>query len=70
MRTAHNETGDNKSAGTSTLEFLARFARCDSGATSIEYGLICSLIFLAIVSAVKDVGSKTAGMHTKIQSSL
>ena len=28
--------------------FLARFAEDDSGATSLEYGLIISLIFLAI----------------------
>ena len=32
--------------------FVARFWRDRSGATAIEYGLICGLIFLAIVSAV------------------
>ena len=31
---------------------LKRFADCQSGATAIEYGLIVTVIFLAIVGAV------------------
>ena len=31
------------------LARVRRLARCDSGATSIEYGMICALIFLAII---------------------
>jgi pilus assembly protein Flp/PilA len=49
---------------------LGGFVRCDKGATSIEYGLICSLIFLAIVASVQGVGTATNGLHTKISTSL
>jgi pilus assembly protein Flp/PilA len=38
--------------------FLPRFWRDDSGATALEYGLIISLIFLVIVSAVTAFGNK------------
>jgi len=38
--------------------FLPRFWRNDSGATALEYGLIISLIFLVIVSAVTAFGNK------------
>lgn len=31
--------------------FIDRLLRDESGATAIEYGLICGLIFLAIVTA-------------------
>ena len=31
---------------------MRRFLICESGATAIEYGLIVSVIFLAIVSAI------------------
>lgn len=37
--------------------------RDERGATAIEYGLIASLIFLAIVTAVSVFGSRTSGMY-------
>lgn len=40
-------------------DLIARFLRNESGATALEYGLIISLIFLVIVSAVTAFG-KTA----------
>ena len=49
---------------------LRGFARCENGATSIEYGLICSLIFLAIVASVQGVASATTALHTKVSTSL
>ncbi|MCG5486220.1 MAG: Flp family type IVb pilin [Sinorhizobium meliloti] len=36
---------------------LARFARNESGATAIEYGLIAGLIAVAIIGAVGLVGT-------------
>ena len=42
--------------------FLARFAEDDSGATSLEYGLIISLIFQAILGSVTAFGDATAGL--------
>jgi Flp pilus assembly pilin Flp len=32
------------------------FARCDDGATAIEYGMIACFIFLAIVASVGALG--------------
>ena len=37
---------------------LSRFIKDQSGATAIEYGLIASLIGVAIIGAVTTVGSK------------
>lgn len=46
------------------------FARDESGSTAIEYGLIVSLIFLAITAAVNNFTSKTNVMYSTIQSTL
>ena len=37
---------------------LARFARNESGATAIEYGLIVALIAVVIITAVATIGTK------------
>jgi pilus assembly protein Flp/PilA len=44
------------------------FLEDDEGGTAIEYALICSLIFLVIVSAVTLVAQKTTTMWTVISS--
>ena len=49
---------------------VARFAKCESGATAIEYGLIASLIGVAIIGAVTATGSKLAGTFNNITSQL
>ena len=41
--------------------FIGRFLRDDDGATAIEYGLICALIFLAIVSSIAALGNTNSG---------
>jgi len=38
------------------MKLFARFAKCESGATAIEYGLIAALIGVAIIGAVTSVG--------------
>ena len=38
-------------------KFITNFAKDESGATAIEYGLIVSLIFLVIVGAVTNFAS-------------
>ena len=38
------------------MKLFARFAKCESGATAIEYGLIAALIGVAIIGAVTTVG--------------
>jgi len=49
---------------------LSRFARDDSGATAIEYGLIAGLIAVVIITAVTTVGTKLTNTFTKIGNSL
>ena len=38
-------------------QFLNRFAKDESGATAIEYGLIAALIAVVIIGAVQIVGT-------------
>lgn len=47
-----------------------RFARDDSGATAIEYGLIVALIFLAITAAVNGFTRESGQMYSEIASNL
>lgn len=45
---------------------IDRFLRDDSGATAIEYGLICALIFLAIITAIGAFTARTGVMYDYI----
>ncbi len=38
-------------------KFVSRFAKDESGATAIEYGLIVALIAVVIISAVTTLGT-------------
>jgi pilus assembly protein Flp/PilA len=38
-------------------KFVSRFAKDESGATAIEYGLIAALIAVVIIGAVTTVGT-------------
>ena len=49
---------------------LARFAKDESGATAIEYGLIAAGIAIAIITAVKGVGSQLSTNFNTISTSL
>jgi len=49
-----------------TRNFFARLLRNDAGATAIEYGLIVSLIVIAILSSVQSVADETSGLWTLI----
>ncbi|QSF54611.1 Flp family type IVb pilin [Brevundimonas fontaquae] len=40
---------------------IGRFLRNESGTTAIEYGLICALIFLAIVTSVSALANTQNG---------
>jgi pilus assembly protein Flp/PilA len=50
--------------------FLARFARDESGATAIEYGLIAALIGVAIVASARLVGTNLAALFGTISTEL
>lgn len=49
---------------------FTRFLQDESGATAIEYGLIASLIALAIISGAQTLGSKIDGAFTAIASKI
>ena len=49
---------------------IMRFIKQESGATAIEYGLIASLIAVAIVAVLTAFGPKLAGVFTTVSASL
>jgi pilus assembly protein Flp/PilA len=46
---------------------LRRLGADTRGATAIEYGLICSLIIIAMMTGLVSLGGGSAGMWGKIQ---
>jgi pilus assembly protein Flp/PilA len=49
---------------------LARFAKDESGATAIEYGLIAAGIAVAIITAVNTVGTNLTTTFNRVASNL
>ncbi len=49
---------------------ISRFLKNQSGATAIEYGLIASLIGLAIVGISGSLGTKLSGTFNKVAGNL
>jgi pilus assembly protein Flp/PilA len=52
------------------VRFLQRLFKDKSGVTAIEYGLIASLIAVAIVAAITTVGTDLNAMFISIGSQL
>ena len=50
--------------------FIDRFLHDDSGATAIEYGLIASLIFVAIIAAIGAFTARTGAMYDYISETI
>jgi pilus assembly protein Flp/PilA len=49
---------------------IHRFAKDESGATAIEYGLIAAGIAVAIIAVVQGLGTKLNTTFTSVQSAL
>jgi pilus assembly protein Flp/PilA len=49
---------------------LRVFVANDSGATAIEYGLIASLVALAIIAALSNLGQRLQNTFNEISSNL
>ena len=49
---------------------IIRLMKNEEGATAIEYGLIASLIAVAIVGVLATLGPKLAGVFTTVQTNL
>lgn len=49
---------------------FARFAKDESGATAIEYGLIAGLISIAIVTAATTLGGDLSALFGRVSAAL
>ncbi len=49
---------------------FGKFIKDEDGATAIEYGLIAALIAVAIIAAVKAVGTELSNTFSTVQSGL
>jgi pilus assembly protein Flp/PilA len=52
------------------MAILKSFARDESGATAIEYGLIAAGISVAIITVVQGLGSKLSDTFANISSAI
>ena len=52
------------------MKSLAKFVKCESGATAIEYGLIAALIGVAIITVVSQVGGEIKGTFEDVKEGL
>jgi len=52
------------------MNLFVRFARDNSGATAIEYGLIAALIAVVIITAVTSVGTNLSTTFTTVAGKL
>ena len=52
------------------MRMISRFLKDETAATAIEYGLIAAGIALAIISAVKGVGTALTTKFTAISTAL
>jgi pilus assembly protein Flp/PilA len=51
-------------------KLIKRFAKDESGATAIEYGLIAAGISVAIIAVVQGLGTKLTTTFTKVSNAL
>ena len=51
-------------------KFISRFIANESGATTIEYGLIAALIAVAIIATVTSVGTALQATFTTVAGKL
>jgi len=52
------------------MELLSKYVRDESGATAIEYGLIATLIGVAIVGGARSIGVSIVGLFSSTDSEL
>ena len=49
---------------------ISRFVKDESGATAIEYGLIASLISVAIITAASTLGKNVANTFSSVANNM
>ncbi len=49
---------------------VCRFAKCESGATAIEYALLAALIAVALISGMKSLTNSINNTFTNVENEL
>jgi pilus assembly protein Flp/PilA len=52
------------------IKHVRKFAKDESGATMIEYGLIAALVAVAAIVALESLGTSISGMFTAVGNKL
>jgi pilus assembly protein Flp/PilA len=52
------------------LELIRNFAKCQKGATAVEYGLIVSLLVIVMLAALGNVADTTTGIWNSISNEI
>jgi pilus assembly protein Flp/PilA len=52
------------------LKFVRGIASCQVGATAVEYGLILSLLVIAMMAALGNVADSTTGMWNDVSNDI
>ena len=52
------------------LNVIRTFAKDESGATAIEYGLIAALVSVAAIAALQGMGASLSSMFTTVDSAM
>ncbi len=52
------------------LELIQRITRCEQGATAVEYGLIVSLIVVAIMASLSNFGDGSTNMWNYVSNQI
>ena len=52
------------------LRLIIRMLRENDGATAIEYGMICALVFLVAVSAITSFGNKASAVFISVANAI
>ena len=62
--------GGRAAGGLAARLSLSAFWRDETGATAIEYGLICGLIFVVVVTSVTTFGNLTTALIQRISNTI
>ena len=54
----------------SLLKKVSRFLESEDGPTAVEYAVMLSLIVVVCLNAISLIGSKAAGVFSKVSSSI
>jgi len=52
------------------MRTIAKLFKNESGATAIEYAILCALVAVFIIGAFGGVGEKITGIGTKVNTAL